>query len=1071
MANSMATLSRRVFRSLLSNPKTQQLSMPFCTNTTTTLSSSAEGSESDMDSISDSPPSQSSTPSESAEESNSERRLYDRPLENGLDTGIYKAILVGLVGQTPVQKKLKSGMTVTMFSVGTGGIRNNRRPHENEEPAEYANRCAVQWHRVCVYQQWLGALVLKHAVPGSTVYLEGNLETKIFTDPITGLVRRVREISIRRNSRIVFLGNANNAGQPTFGEVKGAGQCTDEEVLWHCTNGEDLKLKLHVMFKVASEEVDYPCFDDNNYDSSRWGTLNISLMGVQMPFMYVRYGLPVGLKGTTIPAQLVKQCASFLFFHFPNTICLKRERKMVTTESQSQPQSADSYIGSFISLISKSEIRYEGVLFHINPQQSSIALKNVRTFGTEGRKKDGPQVAPSDKVFDYIYFRGSDIEDLQVLSSLSIQSTSAIPDDPAIIQSHYQHPAVSSSISHSSTSSTTSFSSNSHLGLPSSTFQGSVPQYQYVGHVIPLGTSTPTTINSNENIMPMNWQGLNGSSGDYSFLHQQSLLRPPPGLLASPGLLQMQHSNIDVSMPNAVPNFPEIPHPLFPPSSAGSLNSTLLPSSSAGSLNSTLYPSSSVSSLNSTLLPSSGGSSLKSSLLSSSVISLNSTKLPPSSSSSQNCMMLPPSNASSMNSTLISISSSSLHSNLPISNAASSVSNEASSYTAYYEPSAPDLALISSLPLASASISAVDTNNIALQFGEKSKSTPFSTSPYPNMSLPTPPIVGTSGSNHSEVPTPSLVTPSQLLQSAPTSPTTVLSSSLPIQTAQKDIEVVQTSTLELLSADANKAQAPSGEMNEASLDSLHHDKGLERGIRFRPYAAALHAPRSIRGYVEERENKSHHTNKVHVRGRRNGLHGTASHSSPSEKTHTRGIKKEMNGTARFPYCGRWDRAQDHAQGSTNRISHSVTKFTEDFDFEAMNEKFNKDEVWGQLGKGIKGISEGNGDADDSQEVEDGTQHEDGDGLLKVDIKPVYVKDEFFDSLSCNTFDREPKKRRPKFSEQKKLDAETFGKFQINHGGRGGRGVGHGGWSRGSRYGRGFGHGGRGQGRAMWSRVT
>ena len=50
----------------------------------------------------------------------------------------------------------------------------------------------------------------------------------------------------------------------------------------------------------------------------------------------------------------------------------------------------------------------------------------------------------------------------------------------------------------------------------------------------------------------------------------------------------------------------------------------------------------------------------------------------------------------------------------------------------------------------------------------------------------------------------------------------------------------------------------------------------------------------------------------------------------------------------------------------------------------MNEKFNKDEVWNQLGKGIKGISEDNGDADDSQE--DDRQHEDGDGLIKVDIK-------------------------------------------------------------------------------------
>ncbi|XP_015587646.1 protein LSM14 homolog B isoform X1 [Cephus cinctus] len=85
-------------------------------------------------------------------------------------------------------------------------------------------------------------------------------------------------------------------------------------------------------------------------------------------------------------------------------------------------------LGSKISLISKADIRYEGRLFTVDPQECTIALANVRSFGTEDRETKF-QVAPQNQVYEYILFRGSDIKDIRVVNNVS-----SIPNDPAIVQ-------------------------------------------------------------------------------------------------------------------------------------------------------------------------------------------------------------------------------------------------------------------------------------------------------------------------------------------------------------------------------------------------------------------------------------------------------------------------------------------------------------------------------------------------------------------------------------------------------------------------------------------------------------
>eukprot|EP00011_Vannellida_sp_DIVA3-517-6-12_P007459 CAMPEP_0114621320 /NCGR_PEP_ID=MMETSP0168-20121206/9170_1 /TAXON_ID=95228 ORGANISM="Vannella sp., Strain DIVA3 517/6/12" /NCGR_SAMPLE_ID=MMETSP0168 /ASSEMBLY_ACC=CAM_ASM_000044 /LENGTH=421 /DNA_ID=CAMNT_0001832519 /DNA_START=183 /DNA_END=1445 /DNA_ORIENTATION=+ len=75
--------------------------------------------------------------------------------------------------------------------------------------------------------------------------------------------------------------------------------------------------------------------------------------------------------------------------------------------------STTPYIGSRISLISKNDARYEGILYGIDTKESEVYLQNVLCFGTEDRVVDNP-IPASQEVFRYIIFRGSDIKDLHV---------------------------------------------------------------------------------------------------------------------------------------------------------------------------------------------------------------------------------------------------------------------------------------------------------------------------------------------------------------------------------------------------------------------------------------------------------------------------------------------------------------------------------------------------------------------------------------------------------------------------------------------------------------------------------
>ncbi|KAJ3162054.1 Protein LSM14 A [Geranomyces michiganensis] len=98
------------------------------------------------------------------------------------------------------------------------------------------------------------------------------------------------------------------------------------------------------------------------------------------------------------------------------------------------------YLGSKISLISKSDIRYVGILIQIDQDESTVSLQNVQSWGTEGRRTNpAEELPPSEEIFPYVVFRGADVKDLHVMTAPEVPPAPRVPNDPAVIRSGGPH--------------------------------------------------------------------------------------------------------------------------------------------------------------------------------------------------------------------------------------------------------------------------------------------------------------------------------------------------------------------------------------------------------------------------------------------------------------------------------------------------------------------------------------------------------------------------------------------------------------------------------------------------------
>ena len=112
---------------------------------------------------------------------------------------VNKVILVGNVGQDPEIRSFQSGGRVCNLSLATSERWKDRETSEQKE--------RTQWHRVVVFNENLINLIEQYVNKGSKLFIEGQLETRKWTDA-NGQDKYSTEVVLRNfKGEMTFLDN------------------------------------------------------------------------------------------------------------------------------------------------------------------------------------------------------------------------------------------------------------------------------------------------------------------------------------------------------------------------------------------------------------------------------------------------------------------------------------------------------------------------------------------------------------------------------------------------------------------------------------------------------------------------------------------------------------------------------------------------------------------------------------------------------------------------------------------------------------------------------------------------
>lgn len=117
---------------------------------------------------------------------------------------VNKVILVGNLGRDPEVRNFQNGGKVVNLRIATS---------ENYKDREGNRQERTEWHSVAIFNERLGEVAEKYLRKGSTVYIEGKLETRKWQDK-DGQDRYTTEIVLRNfGGELTMIGGRASGGE------------------------------------------------------------------------------------------------------------------------------------------------------------------------------------------------------------------------------------------------------------------------------------------------------------------------------------------------------------------------------------------------------------------------------------------------------------------------------------------------------------------------------------------------------------------------------------------------------------------------------------------------------------------------------------------------------------------------------------------------------------------------------------------------------------------------------------------------------------------------------------------